>query len=201
MLVGLPGAGKTASAAKLCARARMAGREATIITMDTVKSGGLAQVQAFAQAMQARLEPAPDLDTLTTAVANSAGKTFTVIDTVGANPFDDIAMNRLMATARAIGAALTFVLAAGGDATDSAEAAIAFREIGATRLVGTRLDTARRFGGLLSAAQAGRLALAAVSTSPEISDGLSDVNPVSLARLLAPQDAAAWCNEPVGESA
>ena len=50
LLVGPPGAGKTATAAKLCARVRLAGGRASLITMDTVKSGGRAQVATFAQA-------------------------------------------------------------------------------------------------------------------------------------------------------
>ncbi len=49
MLVGPPGAGKTATAAKLCALARLEDRAASVITMDTVKAGGLAQITSFAE--------------------------------------------------------------------------------------------------------------------------------------------------------
>ncbi len=64
MLIGPPGAGKTATAAKLCARVRLAAGQASLITMDTVKSGGMAQAAAFAEALGARLESAPDVDAL-----------------------------------------------------------------------------------------------------------------------------------------
>jgi len=186
LLVGPPGAGKTATAAKLCARVRLAGGRASLITMDTVKSGGLAQVAAFAQALGVDLLQAPDSDALADAVAACPEDHFVVIDTVGANPFDAEDLDRLGLAAGAAGAEPVAVLPAGGDAADCAEAAAAFAEIGARRLVVTKIDAARRFGGLLSAAQAGGFALMAASASPHISDPLLPFNPVSLARLLLP---------------
>jgi flagellar biosynthesis protein FlhF len=186
ILVGPPGAGKTATAAKLCARVRLAGGEASLITMDTAKSGGLAQIAAFAEALGARLEPAPDIDALATAVAACPKDRFVAIDTVGANPFDAENMGRLALAARAADADAIAILPAGGDVADCAEAAVVFAEIGARHLIVTRIDAARRFGGFLSAAQAGGLALMAAGASPRISDGLLPFNPVSLARLLLP---------------
>jgi flagellar biosynthesis protein FlhF len=186
LLVGPPGAGKTATAAKLCARVRLAGGRANLITMDTVKSGGLTQITAFAQALGAELLQAPDIDALTDAVAACAEDHFVVVDTVGANPFDAADLDRLSLAAGAAGADPVAVLPAGGDPADCAEAAAAFAEIGARRLIVTKIDAARRFGGLLSAAQAGRFALMAASASPNISDPLLPFNPVSLARLLLP---------------
>jgi len=63
---------------------------------------------------------------------------------------------------------------------------VAFSEAGASRLIATKLDISRRLGGVLSAADAGRLALAAAGVSPNIGDGLAPINPVSLARLILP---------------
>ena len=53
-------------------------------------------------------------------------------------------------------------------------------------MVATRVDLARRLGGLLSAAHAGRLAFAEVSITPQIAEGLTAINPIALARLLLP---------------
>ena len=189
MLIGPPGAGKTATAAKLCARARLAGRHSSLITMDTVKAGGLAQVNTFAEALGAGLGQAPDAQTLRELVGNCPKRNLVVIDTVGVNPLDDAERAKLAETAAAAGADLVLVLAAGGDVLESAECAVAFSEAGADRLIATKLDTSRRLGGVLSAADAGRLALAAVGVSPNIGDGLAPINPVSLARLILP-DAA-----------
>ncbi len=186
LLIGPPGAGKTATAAKLCARVRLAGGRASLITMDTVKSGGLAQVTAFAQALGVELLQAPDIDALADAVAACPEDHFVVVDTVGTNPFDAGDLDRLSLAAGAAAADPVVVLPAGGDPADCAEVAAAFAEVGARLLVVTKIDAARRFGGLLSAAQAGRFALMAASASPHISDPLLPFNPVSLARLLLP---------------
>jgi hypothetical protein len=50
-------------------------------------------------------------------------------------------------------------------------------------MIATRLDTARRHGGILSATSAG-LALAELGTSPTLGDGLLPANAASLARTL-----------------
>jgi flagellar biosynthesis protein FlhF len=186
LLVGPPGAGKTATAARLCARVRLAGGGASLITMDTAKSGGLAQVTAFARALGADLLQAPDIDALADAVAACPEDHFVVVDTVGANPFDAEDLDWLGLAAGAAAADPVVVLPAGGDPADCAEAAAAFAEVGARRLIVTKIDAARRFGGLLSAAQAGGFALMAASASRNISDPLLPFNPVSLARLLLP---------------
>jgi flagellar biosynthesis protein FlhF len=186
MVIGPHGAGKTATTAKLCARARLKGGTPRLITMDTEKSGGLAQATAFALAIGLDLEQASDGEALAERTSDSAGGPLTVIDTAGANPFDDGDLRRLTDAAEAAGAGLVLVLPAGGDAMESAEMAVAFAGIGADRLIGTRLDIARRLGGLLSATQAGNLALMAVGNSPSIGDPLLPINPVSLARLLLP---------------
>jgi flagellar biosynthesis protein FlhF len=186
MVIGPHGAGKTATAAKLCARVRLMGGTPRLITMDTEKSGGLAQATAFAQALGVDLEQAPDGEALAARIGGHSNDRLTIIDTAGANPFDERDMKRLSTAAKAADASLVLILPAGGDALESAEMAVAFAGIGADRLIGTRLDIARRLGGMLSATQAGNLALMAVSTSPNIGDPLLSINPVSLARLLLP---------------
>ncbi|MFQ5468120.1 MAG: hypothetical protein ACE5DS_08290, partial [Kiloniellaceae bacterium] len=190
MLVGPPGAGKTATAAKLCARARLAGAAAALVTMDTVKSGGLAQARTFAEALRAHLAQAAEPAALAPALGGIPAGHFTVIDTTGANPFDDGDMARLREAAELSEASVVLVLPAGGDVAESAEAAYAFAAAGARALISTRLDAARRFGGVLTAAQAGRFALMAAGASPHIGDPLHSFTPVSLARLLMPDAAA-----------
>ncbi len=186
MVVGPHGAGKTATAAKLCARARLQGGTARLITMDTGKSGGLAQATAFARALGAILDQAEDSDALRAKLDGGADDQTVIIDTAGANAFADADLNRLSRAAKATGAGLVLVLPAGGDTADAAETAVAFAGIGADRMIATRLDAARRLGGILSASQAGSLALVAVGASPHIGTPLLPINPVSLARLLFP---------------
>jgi flagellar biosynthesis protein FlhF len=184
MLVGPPGAGKSASAAKLCARARLSGGRASLITMDTVKSGGLAQMSIFARSLEVPLEQADDPESLAEILDSRPDDGLVVIDTPGINPFDDGDLDFVALTARTAGAEPVLVLPAGGDAAEAAETAVGFAHAGVKLMIATRLDTARRLGGLLSAALGGQLALMAASFSPNVGDGLQAVNPVLLARLL-----------------
>ena len=74
---------------------------------------------------------------------------------------------------RAPGAEPWVVLAAGGNARDTADRARAFADIGARRMVATRLDAAGRMGCLLAAADHSRLAFSDVSFTPRVAKGLS----------------------------
>ena len=89
----------------------------------------------------------------------------------------------MLALARASGAAVVCVLPAGLDAQESADPARAFAVLGARHLLPTRLDAARRLGGVVAAAAAG-LPLAEAGTGPGVADGLHPLSPEWLARRL-----------------
>lgn len=186
MLVGPPGAGKTITAAKLAAHARFAGKRVFIATSDSKRAGGIEQLKAFTDILEMTLVTAPDVDTLAGQVDAISAADAAIIDTAGVNPFDDEDMQALRTLAAAADAELILVLAAGADAMESADTARAFAAIGAERMVISRLDMTRRLGGILAAALAGRVAIANVSINPQVADGLSRINPVSLAQLLVP---------------
>jgi len=187
MLVGTPGAGKTASVAKLATRARLAGRPVTAVTCDTLRAGAVEQLATYTRLLQIPAFRAKDAATLVRALGTAPAGALLLIDTVGSNPLDPRDMRALAELIDAARPELALVLAAGGDVAESAECAAAFAELGATRLIATRIDAARRLGGVLAAADVGRLSFAEFGVSPQIGDGLLPVNPVSLARLLLPE--------------
>jgi len=187
MLVGTPGAGKTASVAKLATRARLAGRLVTAVTCDTLRAGAVEQLATYTRLLQIPAFRAKDAATLVRALGTAPAGALLLIDTVGSNPLDPRDMRALAELIDAARPELALVLAAGGDVAESAECAAAFAELGATRLIATRIDAARRLGGVLAAADVGRLSFAEFGVSPQIGDGLLPVNPVSLARLLLPE--------------
>lgn len=186
LLAGLPGAGKTLVAAKLAARAVLRGQPVRVITTDIGSAGAVEQLTAFTKAIDVELETADGPAALARVVAQRPGgvRPLTIIDTRGVNPFDAVEMAGLAALIVASRADPALVLAAGGDAREAAEMAEAFADIGCVRLVATRLDIARRLGGLLAAAAAGRLALAETGASPIVAHGLQASNPTLLARLF-----------------
>ena len=81
------------------------------------------------------------------------------------------------------------ILPAGGNALDAADMAQAFADIGAKRMIVTRLDVARRLGCLLAAADQCRLAFSGVSITPRVAKGLNGITAATLARLIMPQEA------------
>jgi len=184
-LIGPPGAGKTITAAKICARAHMAKQGVLPVTTDTKRAGGVEQLAAFTRILDLDLETAPDPDTLAGIVRSHRDEPGRmVIDTAGTNPYDDGDMDRLARILDAADAEAVLVLPAGGDATEAAEMACVYAAAGATRMIVTRMDIARRFGGIIAAADAARLPLADVSISHQVAEGLSPITPGVLARLI-----------------
>ncbi len=55
-------------------------------------------------------------------------------------------------------------------------------------MLSTRLDVARRLGGLLTAAQKGGMSFCNMSFSPRVTDGLDSLNATTLARFLMNAD-------------
>ncbi|MCZ6862742.1 MAG: hypothetical protein O7I42_21165 [Alphaproteobacteria bacterium] len=183
ILTGPPGGGKTIVAAKLAARERLAGRTASLATTDTKRAGGVAQLSVFTDILKSKLDVADSRSALAMVMKGNAKSRPTLIDTQGVNPFDPAALGEVARLAEVADAKPVLVLAAGGDAQETAEISAAFAGIGVKRIITTRIDCARRMGGLLAAAAA-PLAFAEFSLTPTIGDGLEPAAPVLLAKLM-----------------
>lgn len=186
LLAGPPGAGKSATVAKLAARARLAGLDVALITADTGKAGGQEQMTAFAKALETPLHLAHELPALPEVIA-SVRADLLLIDTPGLDPFDSMAVALLADSANAAEADCILTLPAGLDASESAETALVFKEAGAAGMFVTKIDVTRRLGGLLSAAKISGLSLLGAGVAPTIADGLAPLGPIALARLLLPE--------------
>lgn len=188
MLVGPPGSGKSIAVAKLAARSVLKQRHVGVITCDNIRAGALEQLAAFTRILEIDLVKARGPESLRRAVEAATGMfDLILIDSPGLNPFKQSDMDYIQALVEAADVEPILVMAAGGDSAEAAEVAEAFAGIGATRLFTTRLDTTRRLGAMLSAAEAGQLALCDVSASPHVASGISPISAISLARLLLPQ--------------
>jgi flagellar biosynthesis protein FlhF len=190
MLVGLPGAGKTATLAKLAAGARAQKWPVVAITCDLAKAGGIDQLATYAKALGITAYQAKNAATLKRAVGAAPEGALVLIDTAGINPLKPDDMAALADLAAAVKAEPVLTLAAGGDVSESAELGQLFSEIGCQRLIATRIDAARRYGALLACAEGGQLGFAEFGVSPEIGNGLMFFGADALARLLMPQEMA-----------
>jgi flagellar biosynthesis protein FlhF len=183
LLAGPPGSGKTLSCAKLATRAVLAGGAPLVVTTDGARAGAVEQLAAFTRLLGLTLAVAPQPAVLARALARRQPGQATLIDTAGCDPFDPAQAALLLALAQAADAAILVVLPAGLDPGEAAELAAAFAALGARHLLPTRLDGARRLGGVLAAAAAG-LALAEAGTGPGVADGLTPIDPGWLAHRL-----------------
>ncbi len=200
MLIGPPGAGKTVTAAKLAARAVLAGQQVDFITTDAVRSGALAQFKSFADILNQDVaevrgpdELAMMLDTRVELGRNRP----CIIDTPATNLLD---RSELDLTARLVEAARTSspedavepigVLAAGGDTEDMAEAAQFFAQVGCRRIIITRTDATQRLGGAIAALAASRLAAGGFGIKPYLAGGFAAATPQRLAEMTIAKSAS-----------
>ena len=113
-------------------------------------------------------------------------RTLTIDDTPGTSPFDKSAeMPACESSSSSRGPRPLLVLAAGADAREAGEPACRIPlRLAAAALIATRLDAARRFGGLIDAAEVGGIAFAGVTAGPNAADAREPDRPGGVARLL-----------------
>lgn len=182
MLVGAPGAGKTSVAVKIAMAACLNGRSIHFINHDTAKTGASTRLKAFASHMGATHVEVSRASEVSASLGQKGA--VTIIDTPGQNPFNPAELASIQEFGRNADADLIYVTAAGGDRSETIDAARAFAKIGARCLIATRLDAARRLAAPLAAAKAAGLYLVAISDTPEITGGFADLSANAIARRL-----------------
>ena len=196
LIYGPPGAGKTSAAAKLAARAVVAGAQVTLITTDTVRAGAVQQLEIYGKRLNVAVKLAQEPDELSRIVA-ALPEGFVIIDTTSVNPYVSQDMARLRKLVDAVESEGLLVMNAGREPLEARDMAAEFRKLSPARMIVTGLDMSRRLGGMLSALRASGAAFAEISAMPDIVDGLRPVNSMMLARLLLE---ISNLREPDGES-
>lgn len=186
ILIGPPGAGKTLCAAKLATKAALGKTPIALVSTDTERAGGMAQLGAFARLLKTDLLEIEDAHALRDALLMQKPDTTTLVDTAGCNPFSASDRDNLAALIRSSGAYPVLVLPADLDSSEALDMAKEFAAIGAKTILPTRLDMTRRLGGLLRVAYESKLPLSNFSASSKVTEAPQPLNPVSLARLILP---------------
>jgi flagellar biosynthesis protein FlhF len=177
MLIGPPAAGKTTMMAKLAARGQAP--LATVYSTDGDRPGGIEQLadpMGILGIEPERLDVAVE-----TMPETAGGQGALLVDTGGTDPA--IGFEALGWLARTLAVEPVLVLPATIDADEARKFAVAALAIGASKLLITRLDMARRLGGPLTAAACG-LALVGGSVTPHFAYGLKSLGPEALAGHL-----------------
>jgi flagellar biosynthesis protein FlhF len=173
LLVGPPGAGKTLTCAKLATRLLLAGTPPLLVSADGRRAGAAEQLAAFARVLSLPLSVAGTPGSLAKALARGTPGQPVLVDMAGCDPFDNAGARRHAALAEAARGTSVLVLPAGLDAEEAAETARAFHLLGCRHLLPTRLDAARRLGGVLAAAAAADLMMTEAGTGHDVAAGLT----------------------------
>jgi flagellar biosynthesis protein FlhF len=183
LLVGPPGGGKTLTIARLAARLVLGGIRPLVISTDDRRAGAIEQLGAFTRLLGLRLVAIGDAVALQRALKDRQGDQPVLIDAPGLDPFDPAQRDEMTALAEVADAAAALVLPAGIDPAEAADLAHAHAAARVTLLVATRLDLARRLGGVLAAADTG-LAMTEAGIGPGVADGLTPLTAAFLAHRL-----------------
>jgi flagellar biosynthesis protein FlhF len=155
---------------------------AMLVSADTARPGGIAQIEEYAGVLGLPVNAVTDAEELRQTLAAAARRV--IIDTPGIAPGDTAAREHIAAMIAASDVSPLLVLGADCAAEEASAVIDFFAPLRPETLLPTRFDFVRRLGGILAAADAGRLALRAVGTTPHFAYGLSPLTPAAMARHL-----------------
>lgn len=184
MLVGPPGMGKTLTTAKLAARLALQKKPVAVFTTDNKRAGGVEQLKAFTDILGIDLKVADSPTELAAQLRAVAPGHHVLVDTAGGNAYDPQDMKEISQLSRLPDIEPVLTLACGGDSMEAMDIGQSFASLPIRRLLITRTDSARRFGGVLAVAAAHKLAFCEMSSSASTIDPLRPMDGAALAQLL-----------------
>lgn len=187
MLIGTSGSGKTLATAKIATRQSLSGKKPLVITTDVNRAGGIDQLQSFTDILNLKLIVCSDKKSLLATLKMEDKNSNLLIDTSGCNPYsaDDLKeLATLAETAARAEIEPVLVMPAGIDTQEAIDIAERFCELPIKQLIITRLDCARRFGGVLAVAAANDMSLFLAGNSASVTDNMTELNPKKLVEYL-----------------
>lgn len=188
IFMGAPGVGKSTAIAKIAAECKIKQISCCIVSTDNVRAGANSQLEAFAKILEQDFYFCNSERNLYE-LLKKAEQTYEIIliDTPGINPFIPTEVEKVSRWVDVIKGEGILVLSAGTNTFESIELAEVFTELGAKKLLPTRLDLTRRIGSLLSVAACCELSFCAASVSSNIAGSLSEITPDGLTKLILAQ--------------
>jgi len=156
------------------------------VTYDTVRAGGIEQLQAFTRLLGIPLKKVAAPEDLPGVLDDMGPYDQIFIDSPGVNSFNRDDMRGLAKLVSRTDVEPHLVFPAGVVPEEAQEVASAFAHVGIQSMIATRLDLSRRMGSLLAAANTGRFAFSEASNTQKVADGLFSLTPKSLSQLLMP---------------
>lgn len=184
ILIGAPGAGKTLTTAKIAASVVKHNKKVHVISTDNKRAGGVEQLSAITDILGIELMIAENRQSLKSMLSDIPLDETVIVDSAGANPYDFYELKELGEYAGLIELDPILVYPAGSDPYEADEVARAFSFIGVEKMIITRIDAARRFGGVLNAAHAAGLKFANITGSEKILGTFESCHSDNLTKLF-----------------
>ncbi len=185
-LIGPTGVGKTTTLAKLAASYKLKqNRKVGLVTCDTYRIAAVDQLRTYANIIGLPLEVALTPTDVRQAVTALADCDVILIDTAGRGPNDRGRLDELSScVAAADPHEVHLVLSSTSSERVLLREAEAFAEVGADRVVLTKLDEAVSFGVLINVMQSIGKKLSFMTTGQEVPDHIEVGRPRRLAELV-----------------
>ena len=183
-LVGLSGAGKSMTAAKIASEYVLAGLHPTLVTTDGLKAGAKEQLQAYAGALKIPFESFDHFEGLIKFVKSWSYEQPLIIDTPGMNLLNIEENLEFQGLFETLNISPTFVCAAGQDCYEFLDKRDLLYQLGIERFILTKCDTVRRFGTLLTAMAENKMSLTAFGRGPELGNRLRPASSTQILQLL-----------------
>ena len=182
-VVGPTGVGKTTTIAKLAAMyALNRGASVAMVTTDNFRVGAIEQLKTYAKIMDLPLEVAATSQQLSKALAKHAKKDLILIDTAGRSPKDADRLDELKLILECqAGIDIYLCLSATTRTREIDEIIATFGTVPVTRLLFTKLDESRSFGGIVDTCLRHKMPLSYFSTGQKVPEDIE----VATARKLA----------------
>ena len=185
-LIGPTGVGKTTTIAKLAASCRFReGLSVGLVTTDSFRMAAVDQLGRYAEILQVDLEVVIEPEDMIPALERLSGCDVILVDTAGRSRRDSERLQELGA----------FLRQADPDET---HLVLSTSQLGADRVVLTKLDEADGFGIVLNVIQRLDTRISFVTTGQEVPDDIEQGGADRIARLLLGHEPA---SEPAGETA
>jgi flagellar biosynthesis protein FlhF len=185
-MIGPTGVGKTTTLAKLAASFKLRDQKNVgLVTCDTYRIAAVDQLRTYANIIGLQLEVALSAAEMSRAVQTLRDCDVVLIDTAGRSPGDQTRLEELR---RCLSAArpheVHLVLSSTSSQRVLLQEAAAFADVGADRIVLTKLDEAVSFGVLINVMQAVGKSLSFITTGQEVPDHIEVGRPRRLAELV-----------------
>ena len=185
VFVGPTGVGKTTTIAKLAAKQVQRKEPVTLVTLDTRRVGALEQVQSYARAIGVTVYPAVSAGQLGDLLSRRKEPGTVLVDTPGRNHLDAAQIGELSELGRlGLPVQTHLVLASNVRSADLDEMIDRFSAVPIDRLLFTKMDETRAYGGIFSAMKRGGKPLSYLTNGPRVPDDIELATPQRLAELV-----------------